>query len=120
MQRSRHLLHARLLEPFFQDRQSLVQRHAGLEQMRELFRENEQLTLRNFQSLRWRRSSGRRFFLVRTLRSCADWFDADWDTTLQLDLMNGNRAVGAIQNAFDQFALGIAGSIRKLWHRTGS
>src|SRR5438552_1114799 len=119
VQRPRHLLHARLLEPLFQDRQSLVQRHSSLEQMGELLGENEQLTVRNFQSLRWRRGSGRRFFLIRTFRPRPDRFDPDWDATLLLDLRNGNRAVGAIQHSLDQLALRIAGSIGKLWHRTG-
>src|SRR5260370_35652663 len=85
--------------------------------MGELLGENEQLTMRNFQSLRWRRGSGRRFLLNRMFRQRADCFDPDWDATLLLDLVNGNRSVGAIQHSFDQLALRIAGSIGKFWHR---
>ena len=56
MQRVRHLLDARMFQPFPQNRQSLVQRHAGLQQMRKLLSENEQLAVRNFQA--FRRSGG--------------------------------------------------------------
>jgi hypothetical protein len=34
----------------------------------------------------------------------------------ELDLANGDAAIGAIQDAFDQTSLRIARSIRKLWH----
>src|SRR5712691_10286116 len=54
MKRTRHLLDARLLETLFQDRQSFVERLAGLKQMAELLSKNEQLAMGNFQLLRWR------------------------------------------------------------------
>ena len=55
MQRVRHLLNARLLQTFFQDRQCFVERHPCLQQMGDLLRKNEQLAVGNFQSLRGRR-----------------------------------------------------------------
>jgi hypothetical protein len=52
MERVRHLLHARLLEAFFQNGQSLIEGHARLEQMPELLGKDQQLAVRNFQLLR--------------------------------------------------------------------
>ena len=47
MQHVCHLLHARLFETLFQDRQRLVERHSRLQQMCELLGEDEQLAVRN-------------------------------------------------------------------------
>ena len=55
MQSLCHLLDARLLEPFFKNREPFVQSHPGLEQVRQLFRENKQLTVRNLERLRRKR-----------------------------------------------------------------
>src|SRR6516225_7728659 len=120
VQSPRHLLNPWLLEPFFQDRQSLIQGHPGLEQMRQLLCENEQLTLWNLQTLRWRLGYCRRFLLIKTFPPNSDRIDSDRDAPLLLDLMNCDRAIGAIQDAFDELALGVACSISKLWHRTGN
>src|SRR2546430_15970366 len=99
MQRARHLLHSRLLEPFLQDRQSFVQRHPGLKQMGELLGENEKLIMRNFQALCLRGGSGSRFFFVSAYWRRAHHFDPNWNATLLLDLMNGDRTIGAVQNS---------------------
>ena len=87
--------------------------------MRELFGENEQLVVWNFQGLRWRRRRDRLRFLI-AFGTCSDDLDPNRDATFLLDLANGNGAIGAIQHAFHQCALRVAGSISKLWHRTGS
>jgi hypothetical protein len=43
-----HLLETRLLEAFLEDGQTFVERHARFEEMPKLFRENQQLAVRNF------------------------------------------------------------------------
>ncbi len=58
MQPVRHLVNTRVFQPFLQNRQTLVERHAGLQQIRELLCENEQLIVRNFQVLRGRSNLG--------------------------------------------------------------
>src|ERR1700736_954152 len=120
MQRASHLLHSRLLEPFFQDRQSFVQCHPGLKQMGELLGKNEELIVRDFQVLRLWERSGSRFFLASTYWPRAHHFDPNRNATLLLDLVNGDRTIGAVQNSLDQFALGVTRAIGKLWHRTGN
>ena len=47
MQGANHLLHARMLETLFQNPEPFIQGHARLLQMRQLFGEDEQLTVRD-------------------------------------------------------------------------
>jgi hypothetical protein len=126
MQTASQLLEARLLQTLFQDRQSLVERHAGMQQMRELLGEYEQLALRKLQVVRRDRSSEntgrpqffwRRWFWHFLFRRRGDGFDSNRHAVLLLDLPDGDCAIGAIQNALDQCALRIARPIGKLWHR---
>ncbi len=58
VQRARHLLHARMFQALLQNGQAFIERHARLEQMRELFGEDEQLRVRNLEPLRCGRSHG--------------------------------------------------------------
>ena len=116
VQRLCHLVDARMFQAFLEHRQSFVQRHARLQQMAELLGKNEQLSVGNFKILRrWRRDS---LFLTRSLRTNSDRFDANGNTSLLLDLSNGNRSIGDTQHALDQAALRIPCAIRKLWHRS--
>ena len=115
MQRSRHLLQARLFETLFHDRQSLVERHSRLQQMGELLGKNEQLSVRDLQALGcWRRC--RFFTFPRCFRHGENRFDLNRDALLHFDLPNRDRPIGAIQHALDQTALRISSSIGKLWH----
>src|SRR4030095_12027767 len=117
MQRMRHLLDARLLQTFYQNRQSFVERHARLQQMSELLGENEQLTVRDFQILRRRRGwcaiGWCRFGLG------PHQLDPDRNTFLQFNLPNGDCSIWAIEYALNQGALRVASTICKLWHRRG-
>jgi hypothetical protein len=117
MERMRHLLDAWLLQTFFQNRQSFVERHARLQQMSELLGENEQLTVRDFQILRRRRGSCAiawcRFGLG------PHQIDPDRNTFLQFNLSNGDCSICAIEYALNQGALRVASTICKLWHRRG-
>jgi hypothetical protein len=110
------LLDPRLFQPLLQDRQALVEGHPGLKQVRQLFGKNEQLTMGNLQVLRCRNGTFRRFSVFAR---GGDWFDANRNATLLLDLANCDRSIWAIQYSFNQPALRIAGSIGKLWHRAG-
>src|SRR5205085_8023269 len=49
MQGLRHLLHFGLFETLLEDRETLIQGHAGSEQMAKLFGKNQQLAVRNLQ-----------------------------------------------------------------------
>ena len=104
-----------MLQPLLQDREPFVERHAGLEQMRELLGEDEQLRVRNLQPLRRRRRlpqrRGRR--AVHHLRLGADRLDPDRDVLQLLDLPDGDRAVGTIQRALDQTTLSSCGRDRR-------
>src|SRR5437588_8294141 len=122
MQVPGHYLDARLFQPLVEDRQSFVQGHSRLEQMGKLLSENEQLAVRDLQALsrhlprrnsnfRWRARG-----LLTWLRFAIDHLYPDRDAALLLDLSNGDRAIGTIQHALDQTALGITRTIGKLWH----
>jgi hypothetical protein len=112
VQAVRHLLHARLLESLFQDGQSFVERHAGLEEMAELLGENQQLGVRYFQLLRrWgqccgydrlgdRRRSTIFLILARGRRRAADQLDPHRHIMQLLDLPDGHGAVRAIEHSF--------------------
>ena len=85
--------------------------------MSELFGENEQLTVRDFQILCGRRDS-------RAGAWCRFGFgphqlDPDGNTLLQFNLSNGDRSIWAIEYAFNQASLGVAGTVCELWHRRG-
>jgi hypothetical protein len=115
MQCVRHLLDARMLQALFQDRQSLVERHSRLKQVAKLLGKNQQLSVRNFQILRWCfacRSSG---FLRRLWRGCND-LDFNRDAALLLNLVNRYGAVRAVEHTLDQATLGITRTISKLRH----
>src|SRR5438270_10364111 len=84
--------------------------------MRQLLGKNEQLTLRDLQTLRRRRPSGHRFLLARAFQWRANRFNSNWNAAFLLDLMNRDRAISALQNALDQFALSVACFIRELRH----
>jgi hypothetical protein len=113
----RHLVDARLFQTLFQNRQRFVERHASLQQMRQLLSENEQLTVRNFQVARgrFRLRSARRY----DLRFSAEHLDPNRDALLRFNLPDRNCSICAIEHTFNQAPLGIAGTIRKLWHRRG-
>lgn len=114
MKRLRHLLNARLLQSFDQDREPLVQRHPGLEQMSQLFGENQELAVRNLQALTCRL---RRHRLARAIFAfAAERLNSDRDTVLLFDLADGDRAIRTIQHTFDETTLRIARAIGKLWH----
>src|SRR4029077_1568288 len=117
MQRMGHVLDARLLQTFFQNRQTFVERHARLEQMSELLGENEQLTVRDFQILR----GGRDSCAIAWCRFGL-WphqLDPDRNTFLQFNLSDCDRSICAIKYALNQAALRVASTICKLWHRRG-
>ena len=113
MQRVRHLLDARMFQPFPQNRQSFVQRHAGLQQMRELLSENEQLAVRNFQALRRRGGFGRAQqsqFSLKCVRLACFCFcglsrfyhiDPNRDALLRFNLMDRNGAICAVKHPFN-------------------
>ena len=94
--------------------------------MGQLFREDEQLAVRNLQLLPRRcdpeKTCQRRFPRSgRFLRRCYfrrgyHRLDSDRDAALLFDLTNSHRSVRAIQNAFDQPTLSIPGPISELWH----
>src|SRR6266487_2263908 len=98
--------------------------------MGELLGKDEQLAMWNFQALRrWRDSKrlrkprsfrGCRSLRRRRFRCSLDQFDSDGDAALFLDLTNGDRAVQAIQHAFNQAALRVSCSVGELWHGAGS
>ncbi len=48
VERMRHLLHFRLLQTLLEDRQPLIERHSGPEQMAKLLGKNQQLAVRDF------------------------------------------------------------------------
>ena len=108
MQRVRHLLDARLFQPFLQNRQSLVQRHAGLQQMRKLLSENEQLAVWNFQAFRRRGGFGRaeqpQFSLNCARRACFCFhglsrfyhIDPNRNAVLRFNLPDRNGAICAV------------------------
>src|SRR5439155_11238846 len=85
--------------------------------MSELLGKNEQLTVRDFQILRGRCDS-------RAIAWCRFGFgphqlDPDRNTLLQFNLSNGDRSIWAIEYAFNQASLGVAGTVYELWHRRG-
>src|SRR5439155_15807645 len=89
VQRPCHLVDARMFQAFLEHRQSFVQRHARLQQVAKLLGKNEQLSMRNFKILScWCRDS---WFLTWNLRTNGDHFDPNGNTSLLLDLSNGNR-----------------------------
>src|SRR5262245_59746372 len=85
--------------------------------MGELLGENEQLTVRNFQILRWGRWRGAVSLRGFSLRP--NQVDADRDTFLQFNLSDGDGSIGAIKHALHQASLRVAGTVCKLWHRCG-
>ncbi len=50
------------------------------------------------------------------MRFTSDRFDPNRDVMQLLDLPDGHGAIRAIQDAFNQTALGVPGAIGKLWH----
>ena len=112
-----------VLEAFFEDAERLIERHAGREQMRELFR--EEILVRRPERLHRFRRGGRRGLpagLARRLagargRGCRDGFDLDRSAALLLDLENRRRPVVASQNPVDELAFGISGDVAELGHR---
>ena len=115
VQRARHLLHFRLLQPFLENRKSFVERHSRGKQMPELLRKYEQLPVRNSQGLRGGLVRGPRGAHDRRL--AADDVDLDRDAVLLFDLPDRHGAVCAIQYALNQTSLRIACAICVLWHR---
>jgi hypothetical protein len=99
--------------------------------MRELFSENEQLAVRNFQALRRRGGFGRAQqsqFSLKCVRLACFCFcglsrfyhiDPNRDALLRFNLMDCNGAICAVEHPFNQTALRIARTISKLWHRRG-
>jgi hypothetical protein len=116
MQRARHLLNPRVLEPFLKNAEAFVERHPGLEQVAKLLGENEQLTVRNLEILGWG-SSRAAALCINQLWTSAQRVDPNWDAILLFDLANGDRAIRHIEHAFDEAALSIACAIGKLRHR---
>src|SRR5437868_7420602 len=116
MRRVGHLLDARLLQPFFQDRQSLVERHSRLQQMGELLGKNKQLAMRNFQGLsRW---CGRCNISTANLRFRANYIDSNRNALLQFDLANSDRTICTVEYTLHEASLRVTRPISKLWHRS--
>ena len=102
-----------MFQPFPQNRQSFVQRHAGSQQMRELLSENEQLAVRNFQALRRRGGFGRAQqpqFSLKCVRLAYFCFcglsrfyhiDPNRDAVLRFNLMDRNGAICAVEHPFN-------------------
>jgi hypothetical protein len=120
-----HLLHARLLEALLQHGQTFVEGHAGFEQMPELLGKDQQLTVRDFQLRRRHGRDGRRHLgcraravlpLLRHDRRAADRLDPNRDIMQLLDLPDRDRAIGTIEDALNETALGVARAIGKLRH----
>ena len=116
VQRARHLLHARVLQPFLENAEAFVERHPRLQKMAELLRENEQLAVRDLEILGGRRGRGGGL-AIDHLRARGHRFDPDRHAILLFDLPDGDGSVGDIEHAFDETALGIACAIGKLRHR---
>jgi hypothetical protein len=86
-----------------------------LKQVAKLLGKNQQLSVRDFQILRWCfacRSSG---FLRRLWRGSND-LDFNRDAALLLNLVNRDRAVRAVEHTLDQGTLRITRTISKLRH----
>src|SRR5262249_40633343 len=101
MQRTRHLLNARMFQPLLKHAEALVESHAGLQEVAELLGENQQLAVRNLKVLC--RSRARRHGLTIERRGlCRHRFDPNRDAILLLDLPDGNGAISDIEYAFDE------------------
>jgi len=87
---------------------------ARLQQVRQLLGKHQQLTMRDFQVLRFRRGPFRAFAVSGHGRNC---IDSNRNAALLLDLAYGHCAIGAIQHTFNQTALRVSRPISKLWHR---
>src|SRR5882724_12398455 len=85
--------------------------------MGELLSENEQLAVRNLQILDRRR--GCCALSCFRFRFRSHQFDADRDTLLQFNLPDRKSSISAVEHAFNEAALGIAGTVSELWHRRG-
>src|SRR5205823_12445707 len=129
MQRMRHLVNTRMFQSFIQNRQALVERHARLQQMRELLCENEQLRVWNLQVLLWRsdfrRGEQPQFSLsqwqrgslcCRRLGGIYD-IDSDRNAVLRFNLPYRKRAISAVEHPLNQIDLRGARTISKLWQR---
>ena len=79
-----------------QNGESFVERHPGLEQMRQLFGEDQQLGVRNLQVLR-RLAAAWLPFAPATACGPPDRFNSDRNVLQLLDLADGHGAVRAIQ-----------------------
>ena len=64
--------------------------------MGELLGENKELIVGNFQGQRLFGRSDRRFSFVSTHRQRADYFDPNRNAALLLNLVDGDRTIGAI------------------------
>src|SRR5438067_9496524 len=116
MQRVGHLLDARLRQPVFQNRQSLVERHSRLQQMGELLGKTKSLTVRNFQGLSGR--CGGCDVSTADLRFRANYINSNRNALLQFDLANSNRTICTIEYTLHEAALRVTRPISKLWHRS--
>jgi len=116
MERVRHLMDARLLQPFLQDRQSLVECHSRFQQLGKLLGKNEQLTVRNFQGLLG--SCGRYISSAADLRFRADYINPNRNALLQFDLANSDRTIGTVEYTLHEASLRVTRPISKLWHRS--
>src|SRR5438309_1748299 len=99
--------------------------------MRELFGEDEQLAVRNFERL-WRKLSDLARRPVKDFRNkcpgcrrrgnnwtCPDGFDPNGNTVLLLDLANRDAAIGTVHDAFYQPTLCVSRLISKIGHLVG-
>ena len=108
-----------MFEPLLEDAEAFVERHARLQEMAELFGENQQLAVRNFEVLR-RQRRPRRGLAIDHWRRRGHRLDPNRDAILLLDLPDGDRTIGDVEHAFDEAALGIARAVGKLRHRMES
>src|SRR5438552_19128917 len=85
--------------------------------MGKLLGEDEQLAMRNFQVARgtFRLRGARRY----DLRLGAEHFNSNGNALLHFNLPDRDCSICAIEHTFNQSALRVAGTIRKLWHRRG-
>jgi len=132
MQRVRHCWTTRLFQPFLQNRQSLVQRHAGLQQMRKLLSENEQLAVVEFSgfSQAWRlRASRAAAIFVGTAAGALLFAFHGLKPASTISIRIGMQCCDSIcriamarsaqSRTPSLTALRVARAISKLWHRRG-
>jgi hypothetical protein len=95
--------------------------------MPQLFSEDEQLPVSNFQVLSCPAGLERNLratlpvtepnLTIASVGAAPYQVNLNRDAVLLLDLPNGHCAIGTIQHSLDQSPLGVSGFVGKLWHR---